>query len=620
MAVTFALENQVIQTLEGPVSANLGDAVVTGVAGECWPITATDFSKKYAPAQRQAAGEPGIYVKRPHRVEAYRLAAAADVDLGAGRGWLKGQPGDWLVRYCGGDTSIVRHDIFTRTYQLASIPVFFTLGISLSPAERASVRAAMPALQTLIPHTPLVEVTGLMPDAPIWFSIDATTPSTSECIPEFLQLCAADITGAEIGNLAAALKEQTRKQTVFGFTRQALNKLVRKLDLSHEGAAALQTLAAQLASVARFNQSLAEINAAGQARPPSDYFERADPSDEPAGLDRCHDIGMVSDSLANEGQQASQTLIFATATELSRVSGAFAFLRLLFRPSLISLGLVAAAGLSAYTELSGGCDAGDPFAMTGCASQGWKNWFGPAAFVIVYIGALTWGWIRYASAKIRRNEAQHQDCRLLAECLRVRYVRRLLRCDLRVANDLPLAEHTESGWVRRALQGIEYAQPDWLAETAPQRALDTAKRIFVTPQLLYHRVHLIEWREKALAVLGLAAALGMAAFIGSILLLFVEVSVEVLSHGHSLLSSMGHHLAVVALILSLLFWASMRKAKETLGLEPEIQRGRILLHVLAQAVHADCDGLVSATQAYVTDQAAWHALHRGKPLEAATGG
>lgn len=109
----FAEADGVCQTLEGPVQYAAGDAILTGVRGEQWPVARARFDQTY-----EADAVAGHYRKRPITVWALPLRAPTEVPLGGGRGTLHGQPGDWLVQYGPGDFGIVAADIFEQTYRL----------------------------------------------------------------------------------------------------------------------------------------------------------------------------------------------------------------------------------------------------------------------------------------------------------------------------------------------------------------------------------------------------------------------------------------------------------------------------------------------------------------------
>jgi hypothetical protein len=118
--VRFADTDGVCNTLEGPVNYSRGDAILTGVAGETWPVGRTRFDDRYSPAKGTSAGDAGAYVKRPYPVLARRIDAPLDLVLPQ-RGVLHGAPGDWLLQYDLGDYGIVRDDIFRTTYEVMKL-------------------------------------------------------------------------------------------------------------------------------------------------------------------------------------------------------------------------------------------------------------------------------------------------------------------------------------------------------------------------------------------------------------------------------------------------------------------------------------------------------------------
>jgi len=80
LRVHFAPAAGQLQTLEGPVAYAAGDAIVTGVAGEQWPVPADSFAAKYRPAtDAQSPDRDGLFVKRPAIVQARQLLQATSV-------------------------------------------------------------------------------------------------------------------------------------------------------------------------------------------------------------------------------------------------------------------------------------------------------------------------------------------------------------------------------------------------------------------------------------------------------------------------------------------------------------------------------------------------------------
>jgi hypothetical protein len=150
---------------------------------------------------------------------------------------------------------------------------------------------------------------------------------------------------------------------------------------------------------------------------------------------------------------------------------------------------------------------------------------------------------------------------------------------------------------------------------------------FVVVQTTYHTDKLMVRREHAVAVLQWMSTQAMRLFLSMLLILAIHVATELVTGKH-LLSEMGHHVLIIAQIGFLAFWGSMRKVNDLFGLELEIQRGKLVLHALNQACTkpADFDDrlarqerIVHALRVFAADQAAWHALRRAKPIEAATG-
>jgi len=69
--VHFAAAAGQLQTLEGPVAYAAGDAIVTGVAGEQWPVPADSFAA--ANLRRCLHCRPGI-LARPASCQTHRSA------------------------------------------------------------------------------------------------------------------------------------------------------------------------------------------------------------------------------------------------------------------------------------------------------------------------------------------------------------------------------------------------------------------------------------------------------------------------------------------------------------------------------------------------------------------
>jgi hypothetical protein len=114
--VAFALADGVCETLEGPVHYQKGDALLTGVQGERYPVRRDLFMAAYTPVPPAAMGEDGLDLKAPSGSLALRLDQALAVPVGWQNDPLQGRPGDWLLRYADGSHSVVKDAIFRASY------------------------------------------------------------------------------------------------------------------------------------------------------------------------------------------------------------------------------------------------------------------------------------------------------------------------------------------------------------------------------------------------------------------------------------------------------------------------------------------------------------------------
>ena len=107
-----------VQTSEGLVHARVGDAILTGTAGEHWRVSRERFGEKYRPVPPTPAGEPGRYISLPNRILALPMTDVFEVVLADGVSRLHGHAGDWLVDYGDGSLGIVSRAIFSTTYEI----------------------------------------------------------------------------------------------------------------------------------------------------------------------------------------------------------------------------------------------------------------------------------------------------------------------------------------------------------------------------------------------------------------------------------------------------------------------------------------------------------------------
>lgn len=122
--VEFADRAGTLETREGPVHYGAGDALLTGVDGERWPIPQARFVATYCPCAPTTPGEAGCYRKRPLTVWAWRTPGRLEVELSEGRGQLHAEPDDVLVQYGPGDIAVVSAAIFRQTYEAFPTAVF----------------------------------------------------------------------------------------------------------------------------------------------------------------------------------------------------------------------------------------------------------------------------------------------------------------------------------------------------------------------------------------------------------------------------------------------------------------------------------------------------------------
>jgi hypothetical protein len=118
LEVEFTPVACLVQTAEGAVHAQPGDAIVTGIAGERWSMSPARFGASYRPVPPTVAGQSGRYVSLPIEVMSVPMSGPFEVLLSDGRSRLRGGRGDWLVDYGDGGLGIVSQAIFPATYEI----------------------------------------------------------------------------------------------------------------------------------------------------------------------------------------------------------------------------------------------------------------------------------------------------------------------------------------------------------------------------------------------------------------------------------------------------------------------------------------------------------------------
>jgi hypothetical protein len=117
--VAFATADGTCDTLEGAVRFRAGDAILTGIQGERWPISRESFLSSYEAVPPTRAGHNGAYRKSAAPAYAMRLAERRDVPVGWQNDPLRGEPGDWLLQYADGSRGVLRDHIFRGSYDPA---------------------------------------------------------------------------------------------------------------------------------------------------------------------------------------------------------------------------------------------------------------------------------------------------------------------------------------------------------------------------------------------------------------------------------------------------------------------------------------------------------------------
>lgn len=629
LAVRFATEPEQVETLEGLVFAKTGDAVVTGVRGESWPVPRDAFFRKYTPTPGIVEGEDGRYTKRLAFVQARQLDGEETIALSDGRGMLIGHAGDWCLTYGIGNQAFIRPDVFSETYEPCK-SVAVTIGVESGSLGNvmANLVDAETSLRAALPHTPLIFAAGdvdVINAPPTWFLLAGAKPSTGGPAINTPTVLRLDALTRRSGNASLLGQIQRLKnRTALSFTWDRFRGLLLSFFTEASEATDSELIAAQLVAID-------ELNTALQNGRTSEFFIGA-VSDALATTanDELRRVGAAADVLAVEAQRNWQKLVLADTKSIASVQSKswlvrpFAAALLLLGNSIVSLGILAALGLAGFSELAEGCETGDWFAWSGCTTEGWKHWVGFGAFAL-YIGALVVAWWRFARAKVHRYEGKHQDYRLLAECLRVQYVLSAIGVTQCVADDFPAGRKSESSWVLLALRALTQQTKNLgIAADAGQRnAHDSsvwAMAAFVEEQARYHETTLIKRREHAILVLSAMGRWGAALFLVCLVLLIINVMSKLLNHEAAAFSPMGQHVLLILQVAGLAVWGSMRKVMDTFALEQEVQRGQIVLDALKRANASDKQSLIEAAHLFAQDQAAWHALRRSKPVEATTGG
>ena len=569
----------------------------------------------------------GLYRKREtDPVFARRLDRHERIER-PGQPPFAGEPGDWKV-WRSGPASDARYvaNAFAESYALDSVPVFVELeGLSTDDEQRA--RALLLQLQGHLAATRIVcrstigLRSSLLPRP--WLRV-APRPASTTAVESMT------ITLADLERCVARSRETFGNQSIASFTVLRVRVFFGAAKDDDAGT----ILASQLAAVDYFNT----------IRSPdleeSQFLRRCDARDtpgglphamvegvaEPVGLGRLWEFGAIADHWAGVHQRRWQRTVFGTTRELasfarrSSLGRFFALLGMLCRPTLVLLGLAAAFAFATFGEWSAGCEPDHWYSSRICTSAIWKHFWEPGVFLFAYLPALVSAWLLFASTKTGQDESRHRDLRLLAECMRSRYVGSLLRIRRCVTAYLDELPEGEAAWVHSAVRAIHDAQPVILPAASTPEALARAQVDFITHQSVYHERTLLVVRRDAMDVLAGYSRGGMLVFALALILMTGGQLFELFQPSPSL-DPWIVHVLTSTIVVSLAFWGAMRKVADVQGLEAEIQRAHRVLRSLqsAAATPQVRRHTVDALRVFIEDQAKWHRLHRDKPIEAATG-
>ena len=116
--VVFADRAGVLETFEGMVNYKKGDAILTGVTGDSWPVSRHLFDTRYMADASTVFGQEGAYRPAGNPVWALQIHEAFTTTLPEGKGLLRGKSKDWLVQHSPGEHGIVDEAIFTKSYRI----------------------------------------------------------------------------------------------------------------------------------------------------------------------------------------------------------------------------------------------------------------------------------------------------------------------------------------------------------------------------------------------------------------------------------------------------------------------------------------------------------------------
>lgn len=117
VSVEFASMDGALETLEGIVPYKQGDALLTGLKNERWPVVKSLFDKNYNPIEGIKRGQDGSYQKRSILVSAVQAQDNSFIRIKNNNIYLACRKGDWIITAEDGAQWVVAEDIFIKTYK-----------------------------------------------------------------------------------------------------------------------------------------------------------------------------------------------------------------------------------------------------------------------------------------------------------------------------------------------------------------------------------------------------------------------------------------------------------------------------------------------------------------------
>ncbi len=138
-----AVQPGVVVTTDGPVSVRPGDLIVSMPAGERFPILEPIYFGTYEVLSKVGNWFVGRRLLHPRRAWPIE-SAGAELDYGAGRGWVSGARGDWIYQSDDDDFGLINSNASSQSYVV--IGKASELGSAGSSVQRFNLYTSVVAL------------------------------------------------------------------------------------------------------------------------------------------------------------------------------------------------------------------------------------------------------------------------------------------------------------------------------------------------------------------------------------------------------------------------------------------------------------------------------------------